>query len=153
MNDDDYGDNGDYEYGFEEMPEERYGDSYVQRERATHAPDEGWRDMSNQTFLGDRPVYISPDQMFRNEVTLILQSARFEFDVRDKQVLVKHLDDLHWKHFKLPLLYVAGYYVFKHKMTKRAFTRVTAILKDMEHRPILPYETLKYARYWERILA
>ncbi len=128
------------------LEQERLEDTYKEQGRATHGEDEGWKDLANREFIGDYPMYQTPEQVFKATVTQILTTDLFKLDKRDKQIIVGHLDTMNWKLFKIPTMYVAGYYLNKHKMSESAMKQIVATAG-----PDL-FLHVKYARYWSSIL-
>jgi hypothetical protein len=130
----------------QEVDEERFADSFRQHERATHGDDEGWKDLHGRDYIGDYPIYQTPEQIFRADVMQILQGDLFDLHKQDKRIIVGNIDKLHWKLYKIPKMYVAGYYLNKHKLKQANLDAIQKIVGDDLYQPI------KYSRYWANIL-
>ena len=73
--DDEYDQDNEEADDFTEPASERHEDSYRQQERATHGADEGWKDLTNREYIGDHPLYQTPEQIFRANIMQILISS------------------------------------------------------------------------------
>ena len=136
-----------------EEPIEReiqFADSFNAQERVSGFDDEGWRDMTLFQSHSEFPhIHLSPEERFRADVQKILIFKELELDKHDKQLIVGRIQTLNWITFKVPLLYILGYYVASKNFSRRSISYALQHLeKDKEEK----FELIKYARYWKSII-
>lgn len=136
---------------YEESVEEQivFADSYNAFERVSGFDDEGWKDMSLFRQADGPRLFTTPEEIFRTEVQQILTFQDIDLNKRDKRTIVGKIDSINWLRFKVPLIYVLGYYVYKHDFSRNSIDYTLGFVdKGTEEK----YEIIKSARHWKWIL-
>ncbi len=97
--------------------------------------------------LGQYKMKVSSDQQFMDDISRVYNMGDWNFTNNDTQIMLEAKPN--WKSFKIPELYVAGYYLYKNGLSNDHLDIAQNILTDIENPR---YQFIKYARYWQKIL-
>ncbi len=136
-------------YTPEQLP---FEDSYKQRERANFYAHQEWNELETAPMTGEYPIGLTPEQIFKYDLMNIFYSKQFTLDDKDKTELVGRLETMHWKLFKMPMMYIAGYLFFKEKSKKKALENIEISMRSDWNKKYTR-DIIKYGRYWKNILA
>lgn len=94
---------------------------------------------------------LSPTDRFTVYVqNILIHDKSIPLQLGDKEAIIGKIDKVNWVQYKVPLLYVAGYYIWKNKFRLNPLL----VIKDkIDNSNLTLYDVVKYGRYWEHILS
>jgi hypothetical protein len=163
--DDDNGGAGDYGDDGDAADDDGFPADYDYYENAPDQPRVGYKEQFGEnarfnvlhdqlggldTGLYGRYKVISPDQYFKERVIEIVRFDGLEALMRDekteKRAIVDAADDVRWKSYRVPSMFVLGYLLAKHKFSDLA--AVESVIRAKYPMNTLA-DAVRYARYWE----